>query len=255
MAGDAVPEMPALDWARDALFLDIDGTIIDIAATPEAVIVPESLKLSLSRIRERLGGALALISGRTLPAIDELFAPLKFAAAGAHGAEVRHEADGAVERCAVPLTSAERATLAEVAKRDPRLRLEDKGYSLAVHYRRAPELEDMVIATVRGEVAKLRENLRVLRGKMVVEVKARGFNKGTGLTRLMEHAPFLGRRPIFLGDDVTDEDALGAVGNFSGIGISVGRLLPGATQQVESPAEVRAWLAHLAGAERFVKAS
>lgn len=247
--------LPVPDWAHDALFLDVDGTIIDIAPTPEAVVVPESLKLSLFRIRKKLGGALALISGRTLPAIDELFGPLKFAAAGAHGAEVRHEPDGTVERCAAPLTSAERATLAEVARRDPRLRLEDKGYSLAVHYRSAPELEDAVIATVRDEVAKLGENLRILCGKAVVEVKARGFNKGTGLKRLMQAPPFLGRRPIFLGDDVTDEDALAAVRDFSGMGISVGCLLPGATQQVTSPAEVRTWLADLAGAERFVKAS
>ena len=239
--------MPALDWARDALFLDIDGTIVDIAPTPEAVVVPESLKLSLSRIRKNLGGALALISGRTLQSIDELFAPLKFAAAGAHGAEVRYEPNGPVERCAVPLTSAERAAIALVAKRDPRLRLEDKGYSMAVHYRSAPDLKDIVIATVRDEVAKLGENLRVLRGKMVVEVKAGGFNKGIGLKRLMGHAPFLGRRPIFLGDDVTDEDAVAAVRDFSGVGISVGRSLPGATERVDSPAEVRAWLAHLGG--------
>ena len=149
------PAFPQLDFARDALFLDIDGTIIDIAPTPEAVVVPESLKLSLSRIREMMDGALALISGRTLPAIDELFVPLKFAAAGAHGAEVRGEPEGPVERCATPLTIAERAAIAPVAKLDPRLRLEDKGYSMAVHYRSAPELESKVIGTVREEVSRL----------------------------------------------------------------------------------------------------
>ncbi|MBV9572128.1 MAG: trehalose-phosphatase [Alphaproteobacteria bacterium] len=240
--------LPALD-ASQALFLDIDGTIIDIAPTPEAVDVPESLKLSLSRVRETLGGALALISGRTLSAIDELFAPLKFAAAGAHGAELRAAPDGAVERVHTPLSASERAVLAAVAKLDPRLRLEDKGYSVAVHYRNAPELEDEVLAIVRDEVAQLGESLRIMRGKAVIEVKPHGFNKGTGLRYLMARPPFAGRRPVFLGDDVTDEDALAALPEFHGVGISVGRLLPGATSQVATPSEVREWLARLAGAE------
>jgi trehalose 6-phosphate phosphatase len=248
-ACDATAQLPALDAARDALFLDIDGTIIDIAPTPEAVVVPESLKLSLSRVREQLGGALALVSGRTLGAIDELFAPLKFAAAGAHGAEVRAAPDGAVERCAIPLTAAERAALAQVAKLDPRLRVEDKGYSIAVHYRSAMELEDKVIATVRSEVNGLGENLRILCGKAVVEVKHHGFNKGTAVRDLMQNPPFTGRHPIYLGDDITDEDALAVMPEFSGVGISVSQLLPGATSQVSSPADVRQWLAGLAGAK------
>jgi len=241
-------QLPTLDRARDALFLDIDGTIIDIALTPEAVVVPELLKLSLSRVREQLGGALALVSGRTLDAIDELFAPLKFAAAGAHGAEVRAAPDGPVKRCAIPLTAPERAALAQVARLDPRLRLEDKGYSMAVHYRTARELEDKVLATVQQEVAGLGEDLRILCGKAVVEVKQRGFSKGTAVRDLMQRPPFLNRRPIYFGDDVTDEDALAIMPEFSGLGISVGQLRPGATGQVATPAEVRQWLAGLAGA-------
>lgn len=239
--------LPWLD-ASQALFLDIDGTIVDIAATPEAVDVPESLKLSLSRVRETLGGALALISGRTLSAIDELFAPLKFAAAGAHGAELRAAPNGAVERAHTHLSAAERAILAGVAKLDPRLRLEDKGYSVAIHYRNALELEDEVLTRVRDEVAQFGESLRILHGKAVVEVKPHGFNKGTGLGYLMAHHPFAGRQPVFFGDDVTDEDALAALPEFRGVGISVGRLLPGAGSQVATPREVREWLARLAGA-------
>ena len=243
ITGDSV--LPALDWSRDALLLDVDGTIIDIAPTPEAVVVPESLKLSLSRVRERLGGALALISGRTLAAIDELFVPLKFTAAGAHAAELRLDPDGEVKRCGVPLTPVEKAAFAAVTKLDPRLRIEDKVYTLAVHYRNALEFEDQVIALMREQVTKLREDLRILCGKAVVEVKTRGFNKGTGLRQIMEHPPFRGRRPIFFGDDVTDEDALAVVPEFSGLGISVGRLLPGAGFQVSSPQAVRLWLARL----------
>jgi trehalose 6-phosphate phosphatase len=236
---------PSLNFARDALFLDIDGTIIDIAPTPEAVVVPESLKLNLSRLHEELGGALALISGRTLGAIDELFTPLKFTAAADHAAEIRLEPGGDVKHCAAPLTPAEKAAFAPIAKLDRRLRIEDKVYTLAIHYRLAPELGDTVIATMKDTAAKLHENLRILCGKAVVEVKKRGFNKGTGLREIMQHPPFAGRRPIFFGDDVTDEDALAVLPEYSGLGISVGRLLPGAERQVSSPEAVRVWLAQL----------
>jgi len=241
--------LPSLDLGRDALFLDIDGTIIDIAPTPEAVVVPESLKLSLSRLREALGGALALISGRTLGAIDELFTPLKFTAAADHAAEIRIEPGGDVKHCGAPLTPVEKAAFAPIAKLDPRLRIEDKVYTLAIHYRLVPELGDIVIAAVQETVAKLHENLRVLNGKAVVEVKRPGFNKGTGLREIMQHPPFAGRRPVFFGDDVTDEDALAMLSKFSGLGISVGQLLPGAARQVSSPAEVRRWLAELVAGE------
>jgi trehalose 6-phosphate phosphatase len=249
MSGASRPPggFPDLDPAGDALFLDIDGTLIDIAPTPEAVDVPESLKLSLSRVREQLGGALALVSGRTLSAIDALFAPLKFTAAGAHAAELRLDPHGEVTHHAAPLTSAEKAAFAEIARLDPRIRIEDKVYTLAMHYRLAPEREDEIGRWVAEHVATLREDLRILHGKFVVEVKTRGFNKGTGIRQIMAHPPFAGRRPIFLGDDVTDEDALAVLPEFSGLGISVGRLLPGAAWQVGSPADVRAWLARLAG--------
>lgn len=235
--------LPALDFAADALLLDIDGTLIDIAPTPEAVFVPESLKLHLSELRTRLQGAVALISGRTLAAIDELFAPLKFVAAGCHGAELRLEPDGQILRPAPMLTTAERAEIAEVAKLDPRLRLEDKHYTMAIHYRSAPELENMLFGAVNALVAKLPANIEVLCGKDVIEIKIAGFDKGTGLEAIMQSSPFTGRRPIFLGDDTTDEDAFAALPDFGGLGISVGRLLPGARACVRAPRDVRHWLA------------
>src|SRR5205823_1448070 len=187
----------------------------------------------LTRVREHLGGALAVVSGRTLSAIDELFAPVKYAAAGAHGAEIRVSPNGGVDRCAPILGVAEKATLAAIAKLDPRLRLEDKVYTIAIHYRSAPELEQTVIDTVTKIVEELKEeDLSVLCGKAVVEVKPRGFNKGTGLSHLMKHSPFAGRRPIFFGDDITDEDAMAALPQFGGLGISVGQHLTGAAGQV-----------------------
>lgn len=242
--------LPQLDAQRDALVLDIDGTIIDIAPTPESVIVPESLKLSLSRVSERLGGALALSSGRTIAAIDELFAPLKFVAAGCHGAELRLDPHGEVRRYAAPLTSAEKAAFADVAKLDPRIRTEDKVYTFAIHYRRVPELENTLFAMVETRVHEMDGNLEVMSGKAVIEIKEPGFNKGTGLHHIMDAAPFGGRRPVFLGDDVTDEDAFAVLPEFSGLGISVGRLLPGASGMVQSPADVRNWLAHMADGDR-----
>ncbi|MBV8801032.1 MAG: trehalose-phosphatase [Alphaproteobacteria bacterium] len=245
-ADDSTGQFPQLDLGGDALFLDIDGTLIDIAPTPEAVVVPESLKIDLVRLRDKLSGALALLSGRTLGAIDQLFAPVKFAAAGAHGAEVRPAPDGAVKHCAQAMTAVEKAAFAEIAKVDPRIRIEDKVYTMAIHYRLAPEAEDLLIGLVNDRVGKLQENLRVLCGKAVVEVKRRGFNKGTGLRALMEHPPFAGRRPLFFGDDVTDEDALAVLPEFGGTGVSVGRLLPGATGMIERPAQLRHWLAAIA---------
>jgi trehalose 6-phosphate phosphatase len=237
--------LPQLDARRDALVLDIDGTIIDIAPTPESVIVPESLRLSLSRLCERLEGALALSSGRTIAAIDELFAPLKFVASGCHGAELRLDPHGHLQRCAAPLSSAEQAAFADIARLDPRIRIEDKVYTFAIHYREVPELEDTLFAMVNTRVHELKSNLEVMSGKAVIEIKEPGFNKGTGLRRIMDAAPFAGRRPVFLGDDVTDEDAFAALPEFSGLGISVGRLLPGASRSVRSPSDVRNWLARM----------
>lgn len=240
------PHPPSLSFEHDALFLDIDGTLIDIALTPESVVVPETLKVSLSRLRERLGGALALVSGRTLSAIDELFAPLKFAAAGAHGAEMRYAPTGPVEHIATPLAAAEKAVFAPITKLDSRLRLEDKVYTLAIHYRLVPELEETVSNMVNEGVRHLGEDLCVMRGKAVIEIKRHGFNKGMALRRFMAMPPFQGRRPVFFGDDVTDEDALAAAPAFGGLGISVGRALPGAALTVDSPGEVRDWLFQLA---------
>jgi trehalose 6-phosphate phosphatase len=242
--------LPALDFAADALLLDIDGTIIDIAPTPEAVFVPESLRLHLSHLRELLGGALALISGRTLAAIDELFLPLNFVAAGCHGAELRLKPDGSVSRPAPLLTTAERAQIAEIAKLDPRIRLEDKHYTMAIHYRLAPELENTLFGAVNGMLEKLPANLEVICGKDVIEIKLPGFDKGTGLKAIMREPPFAGRRPIFLGDDTTDEDAFAALPDFGGLGISVGRLLPGARGCVLSPRDVRHWLARTTERQR-----
>ena len=250
-AASAEDALPPLDLARDALILDIDGTMIDIAPTPESVIVPESLKLSLSRLQEKLNGALGVSSGRTIPSIDELFSPVKLVASGCHGAEIRLDPNSKFERLATPMSAAEKAALAQIARIDSRLLTEDKIYTFAIHYRSAPELEDKLSGLVNQWVAGAGRDLEIIFGKKVIEIKPPGFNKGTGLQYMMRHPPFSGRRPIFLGDDTTDEDALAVLPEFGGLGISVGlRRLPGAALAVDSPGKVRRWLAQLAGVNR-----
>ena len=235
--------LPALDRARDALFLDIDGTIVDIAPTPEAVCVPESLKRNLSRLNAFLDGAVALVSGRTLASVDALFAPVELSAVGCHGAEIRRRPESKIESRGEPLSTPIKAAFADIAKLDARIRLEDKHFTFAIHYRRAPELENQLFGLVNERLAALDANLEVICGKAVIEIKEPGFNKGTGLMDLMSQAPFRGRHPVYFGDDSTDEDAFAVLAGLKGLGISVGRMLPGAASCVFSPADVRDWLA------------
>ena len=240
-------DLPALDLARDALLLDVDGTLIDIAPTPETVHVPAALCEALRRLEEKSGGGVALISGRPLASLDALFAPLKLPAAGCHGAEIRPRvgADPA-EFDAIRLPDGVRAVFSGLGERIAGLRVEDKGYTLAFHYRSIKAREAEVIAAVEAGMARLPPGYEMLRGKAIVEVKPAGFNKGTALHELMTHQPFVGRRPIFHGDDVTDEDVFKALPSYGGIGISVGRHIAGAAYCVESPRDIRRWLLHLA---------
>lgn len=233
---------------RFALLLDIDGTLLDIAARPDAVQVPERLLANLARILEHLDGALALVSGRPIQTIDELFSPLTLPAIGCHGAELRpkpglHD----VLVLAPPLSVSLRARMDAIAARYPGVSVEDKVYSLALHYRNVPHLAD----ALRDSVQAIRREappgtVDVLAGKCVFEIKPAGIDKGTGLRTLMGHASFRGRRPIFLGDDVTDESAFAVLPEFDGVGIAVGKEMPGAVLAFQDPTEVRAWLANIA---------
>ncbi len=241
-------DLPTLDLAHDVLLLDVDGTLVDIAPTPETVHVPAALRQALARLEEKSGGGVALISGRPLASLDDLFAPLKLPAAGCHGAEIRPRvgADEA-EFDAVRLPDSVRTVFSGLGAQIAGLRIEDKGFTLAFHYRSIKDRERDVIAAVEAGMARLPPGYEMLRGKAIVEIKPTGFNKGTALHELMKHAPFKGRRPIFHGDDVTDEDVFQALPTYGGIGISVGRHIDGAEYCVESPRDIRRWLLHLAG--------
>ena len=241
-----LPESVSTDC--DAFLLDVDGTILDIAETPEGVIVPQSLKRILARLQEQTAGAMALVSGRRVGDLDGLFAPLRFAAIGCHGAEWRRTAVGELAVRASPLSSRIGDSLRAAVADMPALRIEEKRYTIAFHYRRAPELGSELEARLRRAVGPFPE-MCLLRGKFVLEVKPCRFDKGEAVGALMRLPPFASRRPVFLGDDTTDEDAFAEVRALGGLGISVGRALPDAAFMLPSPTTARQWLAKVVGAE------
>jgi trehalose 6-phosphate phosphatase len=245
------PPLEAIDrrfsFERSAILLDIDGTLLDLAPTPAGVLVPSSLQTSLLSLWKWTGGALALVSGRALSDIDRVFAPIDLPAIGGHGAEIRPlVTDEKVVRRPLPLVD-ERLRRRVLALGAPGILIEDKGYSLAVHYRLAPERAP----ALRKAIAEITHELEsgtyeILPGKAVVEIKPTGFNKGSAVLELMEMEPFKGRTPIFVGDDVTDEAVFAILADVEGIGISVGRPMAGARACFDQPADVRAWLKRLA---------
>jgi trehalose 6-phosphate phosphatase len=246
--------LPALD--QTALLLDIDGTLLDLAPTPREVWVPPGLADTLSRLLLRTNGALALVSGRSLNDIDLIFAPELFPAVGGHGAEMRLSTESeAVATHAPPMDKELKRRLAAIAKLSPGILLEDKGYSLALHYRLAPHAEKAIYAAVSLIRADLpNAPIEVLPGKCVCEIKHSGFNKATGVVELMAHEPFKGRRPVFIGDDVTDETVFAIMPDFGGLAFSVGRRAHGVAGHFDEPRDVRNWLAHLLDDEAITAA-
>lgn len=247
--------IPPLD--RTAVLLDIDGTLLDFAPTPREVWVPPELAATLKQLHDRTGGALALVSGRSLNDIDLIFAPEAFPAIGGHGAEMRLQPDSeAVAAHAPPLDKELKRRLAAIAKLSPGILLEDKGYSLALHYRLAPQAEKAIyeaVSLIRAELPNA--PIEVLPGKSVCEIKHSGFTKATGVRQLMTHEPFRGRRPFFIGDDVTDETVFAIMPDFNGLAFSVGRHALGVDGHFEGPSDVRAFLARLFDDDRDVNLS
>ncbi len=249
-------ESLSIDPASCALLLDIDGTLLDIAENPDEVIVPAELHAVLARLQRGFGGAVALISGRSLSTIDHLFPHLALFVVGCHGAEVRLSLDARTEESpnesmrslyAEPLSPNLRARLKRLGEAHPGVIVEDKIFSVALHYRSAPAEGPALRARAHEICAEAAgEGIGLLEGKGVVEVKPVGIDKGRALRTLLGTTPFRGRRPVFIGDDVTDEAAFAALGEFSGIGISVGRPMAGADHMLAGPGEVRTWLAALA---------
>ena len=220
-----------------ALFLDFDGSLVDLAPQPEAVIVPSGLVATLGAIHRYLGGAMALISGRPIEQIDAFLHPLHVPIAGVHGTE-RRGADGAVTLLSThPLQRVEEAAGA-LAARHPALRVENKRGSVALHYRQAPELERLCLETMQAAVDES-PGLTLLRGKMVAEAKPGGASKGHAIEAFMREAPFAGRTPVFVGDDFTDEVGFSTVQHMHGLGVKVGEGATVAWQRLASPAALR----------------
>jgi trehalose 6-phosphate phosphatase len=253
---DAVPVPRSLvpHLGECAILLDIDGTLLDLAPTPREVWVPPGLAKTLGRLLARTSGALALVSGRSLNDIDLIFAPEEFPAVGGHGAEMRISTDSeAVATHAPPMDKELKRRLAAIAKLSPGILLEDKGYSLALHYRLAPHAEKAIyeaVSLIRADLPSA--PIEVLPGKCVCEIKHSGFTKATGVRELMTHEPFKGRRPIFIGDDVTDETVFAIMPELDGLAFSVGRRAHGVAGHFDEPRDVREWLAHLLDDEKTV---
>jgi trehalose 6-phosphate phosphatase len=230
-----------------ALLLDIDGTLLDLARTPDRVKVPHELSRALEKLSGQLSGALAFVSGRSLDSIDRLFAPFRPAAIGAHGGEIRG-ADGSIARGqALPEKVVEIFT--GLAKAIPGLLLEDKKCALALHYRLAPEARP-VLTSAMEKHAKLfeAEKIHILYGKAVIEARPSGVDKGSAVTALAKQKPFAGRAILFGGDDTTDLDVFRILPLLGGRGFSVGKRFPGAEHVFESPRAVRQWLVRTAEA-------
>lgn len=240
-AGEPLPAPPRLA-AGCALYLDFDGTLVELAAHPDQVVVLEHLPGLLEMLVDYLDGAVAVITGRWLADVDGMLAPLVLPGAGLHGAELRETDTARLQVRAVPGLSALARTLRDEFAADARLLIEDKGTGVALHFRQAPERAAECIQRLRSLAAE-RPWLEVMTGNMVVEARTRGANKGYALRRLSGEPAFAGRMPVFVGDDRSDEDAFAVAGDLGGYGVKVGEGATLARYRCGGVADVHSWLA------------
>lgn len=241
----AGPPRARLEWAY---FFDLDGTLIDFADTPSAVRVSEDVRLLLERLHRATGGAVALLSGRAIVEIDRLFPHARLAAAGQHGLE-RRSARGTLTRHVIARRGFERVRLrlASAVHGKAGLLLENKGLSLALHYRRAPRLGAYAHRLARSMLPAIGRRFCIQRGKYVVEMRPAGKDKGAGIVEFMREPPFRGRTPVFVGDDATDEFGFATVNRLGGHSIKVGVGPTAARWRLPNVRAVREWLAGAAG--------
>lgn len=241
-SGLARPAPPQAPWC---LFLDIDGTLLDIAPTPDAVEVDTALLDLLRRLERASDGAIALITGRPIAAVDVLFDPLLLPVAGVHGFE-RRNAQGRYFRPGFVGSGLSylRTEVTALAQSLHGVLLEDKGCAFALHYRQAPNLEETLRLRLARLVSAALPAFELLDGDHVVEVKPVEHDKSTAIEAFMQEEPFCGRMPVFIGDDTTDLDGFAAVKRFNGLAIAVGSRIPG-ERRLAGPRDVRAWLESL----------
>jgi trehalose 6-phosphate phosphatase len=232
--------LSALPPARSALLLDMDGTLLDIAPTPDLVRVAPGLAEALCKLRDAMGGALAVVTGRPIEQVDGLFANVPYAVAGEHGGAIRHAPGTEVVRLSLPSPPVEWVLeAARIADAHPGALLEQKQRGFVLHYRAVPALGPALREAALALIAPLADQFQLMEALMAWEVRPRGADKGSAVTTLMTEAPFAGRQPIFIGDDVTDEDGMRAARALGGAGLRVDEWFGG-------PADVRAWLARAA---------
>ncbi len=242
-------ETPRLNIPIDelCLFVDADGTLIEIAERPENARPTAAIVSILDSLYFRLDGALAIVSGRRVEDIDRLFAPLRLPASGIHGAQLRTTANGPIVDGQAPeLPPRTVSAILAIAGRYSGVFVEDKGKALAVHWRAAPSAQASLRLELDKLVAEQPADLALMEGHCVFEIKSPATSKGEAVRALMAAPPFSGRLPLFIGDDVTDIAGIAAAKELGGAGYSVGQILEGADGVFASPAEVAAFLAQLA---------
>ncbi|OCJ17400.1 trehalose-phosphatase [Rhizobium sp. AC44/96] len=230
-----------------ALFLDIDGTLLDLAETPDGIVVPAALPSQLDLLSRKLGGALALVTGRALAYADQLFTPYRFPIAGLHGAELRAP-DGRVEAArSTPAFERLKADLNEATRHLDGVLIEDKGPAVAAHYRLAPESQAELEPLMETFLARAGDNWTLQRGKMVLEIRPASADKGQAVEALLSRAPFAGRSPITIGDDITDEAMFHAANRRGGHSIRIGTPLAAtaATATLPNSAALRELIAQI----------
>jgi trehalose 6-phosphate phosphatase len=232
--------LPTVLAHETALLLDVDGTLLDIAPTPMSVVVPPALVDALRALRARLGDALAVITGRPIEQVDALLGDVPYAVAGEHGGVIRHAPGAPLERASLPhppeiwLRAA-----AELVATHPGAMLEEKERGFVVHYRAAPEAGPAIGGALSALIDAHDVAFQLMPASMAWEVRPRGADKGTAVEALMRQPPFAGRKPLFVGDDVTDEDGIRAARALGGEGLRV-------PESFGTAAGVRAWLQGLA---------
>ncbi len=237
------PPAPSLDLC---LFLDVDGTLIELTDTPSQTVADPGIKSLLRDLCVRLDGAVALVSGRQIETLDRLFDPLRLPSSGLHGIE-RRTAEGTLQGGTFIDSKLDhaRAAIKLFVASHPGALLEDKRRTVAIHFRMAPQAAAAARELAAGIVEKLGQQYQIQPGDMMLEIKPRGFTKATAIRAFMQEPPFSGRRPVFIGDDLTDQDGFPAVESMGGISIGVGDRVQG-QYHLDTVSQVRDWLRQIA---------